>query len=529
MAYMRTTACGIDFGTSNSTAAICGNGSGNGSGATGKVQLLALEDGKTTLPSAVFFNLDEDSLAFGRAALGEYLEGYEGRLMRSLKSLLGSGLMDAGTEVGGRHLSFRNLIGCFIGEIRKRAQQQAGCTFDAVVVGRPVRFVDDDDIADKLAQDTLEEIVSGLGFREVCFQFEPIAAAHTYEQTIAREELVLVVDIGGGTSDFSLVRLSPERRRAADRSADLLGNSGVHIGGTDLDKQLSLSGVSAQTPGWACRSRAARPFEQRVFPARHLAHHQPRFGRKAAAYSRRCTLVADRRRFDRLLNVVQKQAGHRLAMRVEAAKIELSSAAASALVLDEAEAGLCIALAKEDFERAIAGEIARVCDAAELCLQQAGVATQAIDTLFFTGGSSAVPALRDALAQRFPTARAVEGDLYGSVGWGLAVVARLPLRKLGTSRHKVCSKGAVIRRTPDLIHRRSARMTTLVRLFANLPKLPSIPRIVEDLIASLCKEDVDIGSLVAQVKQDQSLSARADRSNSSQYGVSRKSAPSIRR
>jgi hypothetical chaperone protein len=416
---MRTTACGIDFGTSNSTAAICGNDSG------GKVQLLALEDGKTTLPSAVFFNLDEDSLAFGRAALGEYLEGYEGRLMRSLKSLLGSGLMDAGTEVGGRHLSFRNLIGCFIGEIRKRAQQQAGCTFDAVVVGRPVRFVDDDDIADKLAQDTLEEIVSGLGFREVSFQFEPIAAAHTYEQSIAREELVLVIDIGGGTSDFSLVRLSPERRRAADRSADLLGNSGVHVGGTDLDKQLSLSGVMPELGlGMSLKSGATFPNSAFFQLATWHTINQV-YGRKAwRSFQDIAPNVADRRRFDRLLNVVQKQAGHRLAMRVEAAKIELSSAASTTLMLDEAEAGLCIALAKEDFERAIAGEIARVCDAAELCLRQAGVASQTIDTLFFTGGSSAVPALRDALAQRFPAARAVEGDLYGSVGCGLAVVAR---------------------------------------------------------------------------------------------------------
>jgi len=413
---MSLSACGIDFGTSNSTAAICNT--------TGP-RLLALEDGKTTLPSAVFFNLDEESLAFGRAALSEYLEGYEGRLMRSLKSLLGSGLMDAGTEVGGRHLSFRNLIGGFIGEIRKRAQTEAGHGFDAVVVGRPVRFVDDDDAADKLAQDTLEEIVCGLGFREVSFQFEPIAAAHTYEQSITREELVLVVDIGGGTSDFSLVRLSPERRHAADRGADLLGNSGVHIGGTDLDKQLSLSGVMPEL-GLGALLKSGATFPNSAFFQLATWHTINQvYTRKAwRTFQDVAPNVADTRRFDRLLNVVQKQAGHRLAMRIEAAKIELSSGPVSTLPLDEAEAGLRIELRQRDFEQAIANEITRVCDAAERCLQQAGVATQAIDTLFFTGGSSAVPALRAALARRFPAARAVEGDLYGSVGCGLAVVAR---------------------------------------------------------------------------------------------------------
>jgi hypothetical chaperone protein len=313
---MRFSACGIDFGTSNSTAAVWREGGAH---------LLALEDDKTTLPSAVFFNLDEDSLAFGRAALGEYLEGYEGRLMRSLKSLLGSGLMEAGTDVGGRHLSFRNLIGCFIGEIKKRAQMQAGHEFSAVVVGRPVRFVDDDDDADKLAEETLREIVSGLGFREVSFQFEPIAAAHAYEQGVEREELVLIIDIGGGTSDFSLVRLSPQRRGAADRSADLLGNTGVHIGGTDLDKQLSLWGVMPEL-GLGTHLKSGATFPNSAFFQLATWHTINQvYNRKTwRGFQDIAPNVADRQRFDRLLNVVQKQAGHRLAMRVEAAKIELS-------------------------------------------------------------------------------------------------------------------------------------------------------------------------------------------------------------
>jgi hypothetical chaperone protein len=233
------------------------------------------------------------------------------------------------------------------------------------------------------------------------------------------------VDIGGGTSDFSLVRLSPERRHAAERGADLLGNSGVHIGGTDLDKQLSLSGVMPELGmGSLLKSGAAFPNGAFFQLATWHTINQV-YTRKAwRSFQDVAPGVADTRRFDRLLNLVRKQAGHRLAMRIEAAKIELSSEVVSTLALDEAEADLRIALRQEDFEQAIASEIGRVCDAAELCLQQAGVASQAIDTLFFTGGSSAVPALRAALAQRFPAARAVEGDLYGSVGCGLAVVAQ---------------------------------------------------------------------------------------------------------
>lgn len=413
---MSNTACGIDFGTSNSTAAIH-----DGTAA----RLLPLEDGRPTLPSAVFFNLDEDSMAYGRAALNEYLEGFEGRLMRSMKSLLGSGLMDAGTDVGGRHLAFRDLIGGFIAEIRRRAEMQTQSRFDSVVVGRPVRFVDDDAAADQLAEDTLAQIVRTLGFRDVSFQFEPIAAAHAFEQTVARESLVLVVDIGGGTSDFSLVRLSPERRGAADRSADLLGNSGVHIGGTDFDKRLSLACVMPELGmGGLLASGAVLPnttyFQLATWHTIHLAYH-----RSVLAGLQDMSLdVADPRRFGRLLRVVRERSGHQIAMRAEAAKIELSDAAGCVFDLDMAEAGLEVPITRAAFEAAIAAEIARVCEAAQRCLDQAGVPAAAVDTLFFTGGSSAVPALRSALSRQFPDARPVEGDLYGSVGCGLAVVAQ---------------------------------------------------------------------------------------------------------
>ncbi|MBU0604503.1 MAG: Hsp70 family protein [Gammaproteobacteria bacterium] len=413
---MSFTACGIDFGTSNSTAAIH-------DGQTAR--LLALEDGRPTLPSAVFFNLDESSMAYGRVALQEYLEGFEGRLMRSMKSLLGSGLMDAGTDVGGRHLSFRDLIGGFLGEIRRRAEAEAGCRFESVVVGRPVRFVDDDAAADKLAEDTLAQIVSGLGFRDVSFQFEPIAAAHTYEQHIDREALVLVVDIGGGTSDFSLVRLSPERRRASDRSSDLLGTSGVHIGGTDFDKRLSLACVMPELGmGGLLASGAVLPnttyFQLATWHTIHLAYHRS----VLAGLQDMLLDVADPLRFGRLLRVVRERSGHQIAMRAEAAKIALSGDERCVFDLDVAEQGLTVPISRADFEGAIAAEIARVGDAAQQCLDDAGVRAAELDVLFFTGGSSAVPALRAALSQRFPDAQAVEGDLYGSVGCGLAVVAR---------------------------------------------------------------------------------------------------------
>ncbi len=200
---MISTACGVDFGTSNSTV---------GWWRPDSAPLLALEDGKITLPSVIFFNVEERRPVYGRQALGEYLEGYEGRLMRSLKSLLGSSLIDGSTEVQGRSIPFRVLLTrLFIGQLKARGEAAAGQAFDAVVLGRPVFFVDDDPEADREAQDTLVQVANKLGFKDVSFQYEPLAAAFDYERSIEREELVLIVDIGGGTSDFSLVRLAPGR------------------------------------------------------------------------------------------------------------------------------------------------------------------------------------------------------------------------------------------------------------------------------------------------------------------------------
>ena len=228
---MSAKACGVDFGTSNSTV---------GWQTPGRSLLLELEDGKVTLPSVVFFNADENATYYGRAALASYLAGYEGRLMRSLKSLLGTSLMDGQTEVDGRALPFRTLLASFIGELKCRAERQAGRAFDSAVFGRPVHFVDDSDDADALAETTLRDIARNAGFHNVAFQYEPIAAAFTYEMQVDREELVLIADIGGGTSDFSLVRLSPKGVKKEDRHNDILANGGVHIGGTDFDKYLSL-------------------------------------------------------------------------------------------------------------------------------------------------------------------------------------------------------------------------------------------------------------------------------------------------
>jgi hypothetical chaperone protein len=413
-------ACGVDFGTSNSTV---------GWQAPGRPLLLDLEDGKVTLPSVVFFNAEEDVTYFGRAALANYLAGYEGRLMRSLKSLLGTNLMDGQTEVEGRALPFRTLLANFIGELKRRAESVAGRSFDCAVFGRPVHFVDGNDEADRVAENTLADIARSAGFRDLAFQYEPIAAAFDYESQIDREELVLIADIGGGTSDFSLVRLSPERAKKADRRADILANGGVHIGGTDFDKYLSLRCVMPLLGlGTRLKTNAEVPssyyFNLATWHTINLAYTQKTWLQLREVYRDAC----ERDKLDRLMNLIQERAGHWLALKVEEGKIALSDALMAELNLDRLTPSEVLHLQRIEFNAAIDHLVDEIETTVAGLLQRAGIDADRVDTVFFTGGSSGVHRLREKIGALVPSARRVEGDLFGSIGAGLALDA---FRKFG--------------------------------------------------------------------------------------------------
>lgn len=416
----QTSACGIDFGTSNSTA---------GWSRPGHSALLPLEDGKLTLPSVVFFHAEDEQVSYGRAALADYLLGDEGRLMRSLKSLLGTALIDEHTEVAGRALPFRSLLAQFIGELKRRAEQAAGQPFTRAVLGRPVFFVDDNAQADKQAENTLAEIAHSVGLQDIAFQYEPIAAAFDYESQITREELVLVVDIGGGTSDFTLIRLAPERALRAERRDDILASGGVHIGGTDFDKYLSLASVMP-TLGLGSRLQSglelpsAQYFNLATWHTINLAYTRKAWAQLADL--RRDAQEKDK--LERLQNLVRERAGHWLAMQVEAAKIALSDLPATTMDLGRIAPGETLTLHRPDFDAAIGHLVGTVESTVTALLRDAGVKADEVDTVFFTGGSSGVPLLRERVASLLGGARRVEGDRFGSIGAGLALDAQ---RKFG--------------------------------------------------------------------------------------------------
>ncbi|MDB5953511.1 Hsp70 family protein [Ramlibacter sp.] len=407
-------ALGIDFGTSNSAVSFVGP--------DGLARLVPLEGTATGIPTAVFFNAEDRSTHFGRDAIALYLAGFDGRLMRSLKSLLGSSLLEEETAIGTGVLSFKAIIGRFLGELRARAGRHLGTDPQRVVIGRPVHFVDDDSERDERAQQALAECAASAGFSEVSFELEPIAAALDYERRLQDEAVVLIVDIGGGTSDFTVVRLGPKRMRKRDRSADILATAGVHIGGTDYDRRLNLQQVMPLL-GFRHIGPSGREVPSGTFfdlASWHLIHrmYAPRTLREVRDLR---SSYGDTRLHDRLMTVLEQRLGHLLASEVERAKIEVSLHGGSATIdLSHVEAKLQATIAAEAMASDLEGLLQQVVDCAADCVAAAGRKGTALHAIYLTGGSSSLRPFQALLQQRFAGTPVIEGDLFGGVASGLS-------------------------------------------------------------------------------------------------------------
>jgi hypothetical chaperone protein len=415
--------CAIDFGTSNSAIALP---EGDG------VRLVELEPGQRTMPTAVFYAVEglaaheEPRRHYGREAVATYVEGIEGRLMRSMKSILGSTLADQATDVGAGHsVRYLDVVSGYLRRLKTLAERDAATPISRAVLGRPVHFVDDDPVRDAAAQAALERAARAVGFDEVAFQFEPIAAALDHERNLAHEELVLVADIGGGTSDFSLVRVGPQRRQRVERQDDILANHGVHVAGTDFDRHIELACVLPAC-GYRGRGPTGREVPSRVYfdlATWHLINtaYAPA---RVLELRRMREFYADTHQHDRLMQVLQQRLGHALIARAEAAKITVAEGGTAHLDLDALEPGLHTELDEPTATQALQSDLGRIVQAAADTLRLAGVTGDDVDALYLTGGSTGLAPLVSDIAARCPRARVIRGDRYASVAQGLGVHAR---------------------------------------------------------------------------------------------------------
>ena len=408
--------CGLDFGTSNSTIGIFNQQ---------KIKMVALESDAVILRSAIFLDDEECDIYFGETAIQQYIEGADGRLMTSIKSVLGSSLMDQKTRVFNKMMPFSDILGYFIKHMKVKAELSSNRELDSVVLGRPVRFNDRDDSADKLAEDTLRNIAKAQGFKHIEFQYEPIAAALAYAENIETEELALIVDIGGGTSDFTLIKIAPQ---TSHTSSQILSTAGVHIGGTNFDQLLSYHNVMPLL-GLHTSLRSMNGTDIEV-PSSYFSdlstwHKINHLYSKETLINIKTSLATanDKTRIKRLFNVLENREGHRLIDRIETGKKALSEVESIQLPLEFIEEDLSVEIKKSDFEEIINNDLQKVYQTIHSLLLEAAIKTDDIDIVFFTGGTTKIDKIRHDIMQFFSHAKEVKGDVFASVGYGLTLDA----------------------------------------------------------------------------------------------------------
>ncbi len=412
-------AAGLDFGTSNSAIGFARDG----------VPVLhRFEDGRPTVPSALFYSEDDRELLFGSQAEACFLAEDDGRYLRALKSILGTSLTEERTILGGRPWPFRQLLLRFVAYLKAEVEQREGVSLSRLVAGRPVRF-NDDPQRDAEAEAYLQGILLEAGFSEVRFVYEPVAAMIDAGDLMEDPRLVMVADIGGGTSDFSVARWHPSGSGRGAERFEILANFGVHIGGTDLDRRISLD-AAMPLLGLGSQTRSLTSKEILPVPASYFGDlatwHKIHLFYSAKNRSEIVDiqrLALEPEKIDRLLHVMDHRLGHRLAARVEALKIRLGSGGEAALALPEMDDVTAPVIDETRLRHAIRHELDSLRQAVTHTLALAGVAARDVDHMVLTGGTTLLPVVRDTLAAGLPGARLVSSDPFCGVVNGLAKAA----------------------------------------------------------------------------------------------------------
>jgi len=408
--------CGLDFGTSNSTLGLIQHH---------QPVLVNLENDKPLLRSAILF--EQERVIFGCRAIDEYLELCEGRLLVALKSILGSSTMEETTYINGKQISYKSMIAYLFRHMKEKGEQAIDANLDKVVIGRPVRFNDNNDNLDKKAEQTLEEIAKAEGFKEVAFQFEPIAAALHYEQSLKKEEIAFIADIGGGTSDFTVIKLGAKLSKP-DRNSDVLSNEGIHIGGTDLDKSLSLYAIMPHL-GLDTTMRGLT----KDLPVPSFIYHELTSWHKLnTLYSEKTikevtTLLMqayDKPKISRLLSVLKDKLGHKILNTIEISKRALSETDLVPVNLEFIEKNLSLLTSRHEFESCIEARLQSLKKVIDLTIENSGLKNNQIHSIFLTGGTGQIPIIQTLIKDSLPQARFIKGDIYGSVGLGLTLDAQ---------------------------------------------------------------------------------------------------------
>ncbi|WP_193181157.1 Hsp70 family protein [Nisaea sediminum] len=412
---MRTDTLAIDFGTSNSAAAIW---SGN------KIERIPIEGDAATLPTAVFFPLDGRGMLIGDTAAEALVEGEEGRYMRALKSVLGLPLLHEPRTLGGRRRTLADVIAAFLAELRSRAEARTGLSFRKALSGRPVHFHTADPEKDALAEADLRQCYLAAGFEEVSFLAEPEAAALASHGLGSVEATGLIVDIGGGTSDFSVFRTEGAALR-------ILANHGIRLGGTNFDHAVSMDHAM---PLLGLGGRLRRDFGEGLLPVPNTIYselatwatipflYNVKSRRMVTEMAR---LAVERGKIERLLVVLDRHLGHELAFAVEQGKIDANVAApAGRIRMGFIEDGLGATVTPESLDSSLKANRDLLRHAAAETLEMAEISPDRIGRVILVGGSSLMRFVGEEVGALCPNAEILTSDAFTAVVDGLALATR---------------------------------------------------------------------------------------------------------
>ena len=417
--------CGIDFGTTNSAVSVL---------SAQKDSELIKFDNNSTIPTAIFF--PEDGVyrpQFGKEAINNYINGSQGRFMRSLKRILGTDLMNLKTEVDGVYISYEDIISKFIKHLKDSAEKQIKKELTGVVLGRPVHFQDFSPDSDVKAESLLRKIAYNLGFKDIYFQYEPIAAAYSHERNVKREVLACVVDVGGGTSDFSVIRLGPNNHKKIDRKEDVLANTGIRIGGNDYDRDLSIKCFMPEF-GYGTLLKP-NPYNGRILPIPFTPYttlsewssvNSLYTYKEKKNISQIYEQAEEKDKVQKLNEIVQKELGHTLLNKIEECKISLTYNNRVNIALDFLKNKSLLNIELDKFEEAIVNSTNKVVESLKECIKLAGVSADDINLIILTGGTTEIPYVKQSVLKLFPKASISEENKLSSVAQGL--VYSMPLK-----------------------------------------------------------------------------------------------------
>lgn len=420
---------GLDFGTTNSSIAIVTTDGqvrlarfAHSGGVTESFRSLLYLERLRQGPRTTIRSWS------GPRAVERYLDADEkGRLVQSLKSFLTSRSL-LSTDVFGQQRTLEELIAIILRDIRSEAEGQFEAGLTNVVAGRPVRFVgSDSSVDDDYAEGRLKAALAAAGFDRVAFEFEPAGAAYHYESELDRDELLMIGDFGGGTSDFSLIRVGPGIRKRGRRPEDLLANDGVGVAGDSFDAKIVRHLVSpALGDGTMLRSwDKLLPVPTWVYRKLERWHYLSLLRAKDTLDMLQSVKAQalEPDRIAALLYLIQNDLGYRLHQSVQKTKVALSRQEVAKFHFDDGDAFIDAEVTRAEFEVWISAELQSIADCVDRILRTAGVRAAQVDRVFLTGGSSFVPAVRRIFETRFGAAKLSFGNEFTSVARGLALRA----------------------------------------------------------------------------------------------------------